>query len=423
MFNQGWKHFALTRVPLGRSLNPTITPAPRNGEPSRPDRIGRIGSTGITSCAMLAALALSTVSTLAGQSAATGIAEQAQTAPAPEDPQDKLALEPVHPDFPIGPLRLTPAAWRVYILETPLPQEACSEATYPELRWHVVPCGAAYGNAIAEQDRDDQEGTVQPQLEGFGGDVTLGVQSDSILGAEGSFESVTGVTSEESGGNRNSFSLQLNTNIFQTSTCNGSQNYNLCHGWVQFVYDSSERHALIQYWLQNYGNSCPAGWRPDNSGDGGCFRNSHTANTPGVTIADLANMRLFGSIGGVFGNPTDDIVAIGIGNTFYAVASGNPIDGAKEAWQEMDFNIFGDGSSSAEAVFNPGSTLVVVDSISYASGTLPFSTVGGVSGESNNLNLTTTMPPMTVTSNGASQTFTECYTPGFPQGPCRAGSQ
>ena len=419
MFNQRWNHFAFTCVPAVRLLNPTITLAPGKGELSRPNRIGLIASASIKSCAMLAALALSTVSTLTGQSATTGIADQAQRAPAPEEPQAKLAVESAYPG--IGPFLLTPAVWRQYILEIPLPQEACSKATYPELRWQVIPCGAAYSAAIAQQDSDAEESVVQPQLVGFEEDVILGVQSNSILQAEGSFESVKGVTSEESGGNRNSFSLQLNTNLFQTPTC-GYQHYS-CQGWVQFVYDSSESHALIQYWLRNYGNSCPAGWRSDNSGDGGCFRNSHTVNTPRVTIGDLANMRLVGSIGGVFGNPTDDIVAIGIGNTFYAVASGNPITGAKEAWQEMDFNVFGDGSSSDEAVFNPGSTLVVVDRISYASGTLPFYTVGGVSGESNNLSLTSTTPPITETSNGASLTFTECYTPGFPQGPCQAGGQ
>lgn len=420
MFSHLWNHFAFTCVPSGRSLNPTSTWAPRNGEIPLSNRIGPIASASIK-FAMLAALVLSTISTLVGQSATIGIADQAQTSTAPENQQDKLAVEPAHPGFPIGPFRLTPAVWRQYILEVTLPQEACSKVTYPDLRWHVIPCGAAYISAIAQQDSDTQDSTVQPELEGFGGDVVLGVESDSILQAEGSFESVTGVSSEESGGNRNSFSLQLNTNIFQTPTC-GYQNYG-CQGWVQFVYDSSESHALIQYWLRNYGNSCPAGWRSDGSGDGGCFRNSHTVNTPRVTIGDLANMRLVGSIGGVFGNPTDDIVAIGIGNTFYAVASGDPIDGAKDAWQEMDFNVFGDGSSSDEAVFNPGSTLVVLDHVSYATGVLPFSTVAGVSGESNNLSLTTSAPILTETSNGASLTFTECYTPGFPQGPCQAGGQ
>ena len=419
MFSKTWKYFAFSCAPPGRSLNPTISLAPERGKLSWPNRIGLIVSASVKLCAMLAVLALSTLSTVAGQSAASGIDEQAQTTPAAERPRTELTLQPVHPGFPIGPFELTPAVWRQFILNTPLPQEACSTATYPDLQWQVVSCGAAYADVVARQnggangDAIAEQRRVKPQLEGFGGDPILGVQSDSILSAEGSFNSVTGVTSEESNGNRNSFSLQINTNIFQTSTCNSST----CRGWVQFVYDSSENHALIQYWLQNYGAYCPAGWRSDGSGDGGCYRNSHTVNTPGVTIAELASMRLYGSIGGVFGNPTDDIVAIGIGNTFYAVASGDPIDGAKEAWQEMDFNVFGDGNDS-QAVFNPGSTLVVLDSISFASGTLPFSTVGGVSGESNNLSLTPTVPPLAETSNGASLTFTECYTPGFLQGPC-----
>jgi hypothetical protein len=420
MFNRKWKYFAFTCAQLGRSLKPSLSLAHDRGELSQPNRIALIASATIKSCAMLAVLALSVVSTGAAQSAATRIDEQAQTTPGAEQPQDKPTVSPVLPHFPIGPIIISPAVWREFILETPLPQEACSTATYPDLQWQVVPCGAANADAIARQDSDaiEEQRRVQPQLQGDGGDVVLGVQSNSILQAQGSFNGVTGITREESNGNSNSFSLQLNTNTLQTSTCDSSPHPGGCFGGVQFVYDSSENHALIQYWLVNYGNSCPAGWRSDGSGDGGCFRNSHTVNTPGVTIADLVNMRLVGSIGGVFGNPTDDVVAIGIGNTFYAVTSGDPIAGAKDDWQAMDFNVFGDGGSS-EAVFNPGSTLVVLDSISYASGTLPFSTVGGVSDESNNLSLTTTTPPITESSNGASLTFTECYTPGYPQGPCQ----
>jgi len=427
MLNQTRKFFAFTSAPLAISqnrslkpaLNPPITLASRSGELSRANRIALIASSSIKSCAMLVVLALTAVSTLAAQSATIGVAEQAQTMPDAQRPHDNLTLAPVHPGLPIGPIIISPAVWREFILATPLPQEACSTATYPDLQWQAVSCGPAYSNAIAQQDSDAiaQQSRVQPHLVGFEGDVVLGVQSNSILSAEGSFNSVTGVTSEESNGNRNSFSLQLNTNILVTTTCSSSPHPAGCHGGVQFVYDSSANHALIQYWLTNYGNSCPAGWRSDGSGDGGCFRNSHTVNTPGVTIADLVNMRLYGSIGGNFGNPTDDIVAIGIGNTFYAVASGNPIAGAKEAWQEMDFNVFGDGGSS-QAVFNQGSSLVVLDSISYASGTLPFSTVGGLSDESNNLNLTNPIPPLTETSNGASLTFTECNT-GTAQGICK----
>ena len=93
---------------------------------------------------MLAVLALSTVSTGAGQSATTGIVEQDQATQAAEHLQDKLTLEPVHPGFPIGPIIISPAAWREFILETPLPQEACSTATYPDLQWQVVSCGGAY---------------------------------------------------------------------------------------------------------------------------------------------------------------------------------------------------------------------------------------------------------------------------------------
>ena len=51
--------------------------------------------------------------------------------------------------------------------------------------------------------------------------------------AEGSFDSVTGVTSA------GAYTLQLNTAPFSTSACSGSPNPANCQGWEQFVYPSS----------------------------------------------------------------------------------------------------------------------------------------------------------------------------------------
>jgi hypothetical protein len=92
--------------------------------------------------------------------------------------------------------------------------------------------------------------------------------------AEGSFDIVTGVTSECAvqcpmgvcptnptcaGAPANTYSLQLNTKPFTTQTCNGSPNPGNCQGWEQFIYPSSGGGS-IQYWLENYGpagTACP----------------------------------------------------------------------------------------------------------------------------------------------------------------------
>jgi hypothetical protein len=78
------------------------------------------------------------------------------------------------------------------------------------------------------------------------------VVTGHITDAEGSFDSVTGVTATPD------YSLQLNTDFFPTSTCNGSPNAT-CRGWEQFVYESAGT-GFIQYWLVHYGppgTQCP----------------------------------------------------------------------------------------------------------------------------------------------------------------------
>ncbi len=274
-------------------------------------------------------------------------------------------------------------AWRQAVLNTPRPRESCATATYPDRRWYEVPCEPPPYRPVT------LGGALRPAIVGGGGpgsDFLLATVNGIIAEGEGSFDKVTGVTSEKDGQTSNSFSLQLNTNIFATASCGSSQD---CYGWVQFVYDSSAHSAFIQYWLLFYGPYCPAGWTSD--GGGSCFRNSHAVSTPAVTIADLHEMKLFGYIGGYFGNPGDDLVTIQIGDNFYTEASGDPIQGAVNSWTQMEFNVFGDGSGS-EAVFNAGTTIQVRDSMLLGTATqFECSSFGGT-GETNSLTLSAATP-------------------------------
>jgi len=104
--------------------------------------------------------------------------------------------------------------------------------------------------------------------------------------AVGSFDSVTGVTSETGQVNGiggqvpNTFSLQLNTNVFSnTPACNGAANPSQCRGWEQFVY-SNAGFAFIQYWLINYATTCPSGW---NTFGSDCWKNG--ANVVSVPVS------------------------------------------------------------------------------------------------------------------------------------------
>ena len=58
----------------------------------------------------------------------------------------------------------------------------------------------------------------------------------NISSAAGSFDRVTGVKFAGNSRGANTYSLQVNTNVFATSRCNGHPS---CGGWQQFVYRSN----------------------------------------------------------------------------------------------------------------------------------------------------------------------------------------
>jgi hypothetical protein len=324
--------------------------------------------------------------------AATQASAQAQTAPAAANDQDKPPAKPSQIGVAAQPEDPARGAWRAAMLTTQRQKETCATATYPERKWHEVPCGPPPNRRpVAPRKR------IGSHLGGnqFISDLSLRANG-KIEMAEGSFDRVEGVTSEFGGasgvssenvtGVPNSFSLQLNSNTFYTPTCSSAAG---CQGWVQFIYNSILHSASIEYWLLGYGTSCPPGWTFD--GTDSCSRDSRSISTPPVTIADLHSMKLTGSIGGHWGNPYDDVVAIQINDLLYAQWSGDPIGGAVNGWTEMEFNVFGDGNFD-EATFNLGSTLVVRDSILLGTPTKIECAQEGTSGESNNLILSSESP-------------------------------
>jgi hypothetical protein len=122
-----------------------------------------------------------------------------------------------------------------------------------------------------------------------------------------------------------------------------------------------------------------------------------------------------GPSGCAYGNP--DGVAIQIGDVFYEEASGNPIAGARAGWKEMEFNVFGDGGGT-NAIFNPGSTLTVRDSILLGTGNTYTCTDNGTSGESNNLTLSA-KTPLEAEVGPPSLVFIESNAKGTTFGSCK----
>src|ERR1043166_1447037 len=171
--------------------------------------------------------------------------------------------------------------WRKSIVRRPRPKKGCFVAKYPETNWREVPCTTPPPN----RPYPPRQG-LRPQTVGSGIDFSGQVTANTSQ-AEGSFDSVSGVTSEMGNGIADSYSLQLNTNFFTTTACSGGTNN--CQGWEQFVFSSSG-YLLIEYWLLHYENPCPAGW---NTYGVSCWRNGGSALvTPAQTIAVLDQMKL-----------------------------------------------------------------------------------------------------------------------------------
>jgi len=277
--------------------------------------------------------------------------------------------------------------------KVPLPKPGCFEATYPTREWHEVPCKAA-----PKYPQPPRHG-ARAQIVGNNNDVSPKVPSGFISNAIGSFDSVTGVTSESGLINNtgatvaNAYTLQLNTNFFGSTACAGSPNPG-CLGWEQFVFENygSAGRAYIQYWLIRYNAACPAGggWNQFSfSGDPDiyCWKNDSggAVSVPAQPITNLGQMSLSGTV-----SATGDNVVFSSGGTAYSRAGDNAVNAAA-GWNVAEFNVFGDGGGG-QANFNSGSAVVVRTRTIYGGASAPTCLAQGFTGETNNLSFGPTAP-------------------------------
>jgi hypothetical protein len=252
---------------------------------------------------------------------------------------------------------------------------------------------------------------------GNGTDVSADVAPGFISEAIGSFDSVTGVTSESGyvGGVPplvpNTFSLQLNTNHFATSACNGAAAPAQCVGWQQFVYSAAHARAFVQYWLIGYNTTCPTGWNTSKSGTDCWINSSNSVSIPAQTIANLENLVLAGQAnpGGV------DTIIMATGSTLYSAQNADNFLNLAQGWHAAEFNIVGDCCLS-QAVFNSGSTIVVRTSVDHGTPSAPSCVGRGFTGETNNLSfvqasafpLRESLPAVVFTQSNSSSTTPPC---------------
>jgi hypothetical protein len=296
--------------------------------------------------------------------------------------------------------------WRVAMAQLPLPSAGCFQATFPNRNWQNAPCTTAPPYPMIPPNGP------RPLIVGNRDDVSAQAPTGFISMGIGTFDSVTGVTSETgllhgaTPMTANSYSLQLNMNTFTSTACAGSPNPG-CRGWEQFVFsnDNTRGFAFIQYWLIQYNATCPAAtpaWIPfsfPGSTDIYCFKNAaNSSRTPNETIANLINLSLSGSV-----SATGDSYAFSDGTRMFA-ATGDNVVNAAAGWNIAEFNIFGD-SNGDQANFNAGAAINPRTRIIYGGTAPPPCVARGFTGETNNLSFGPTAP--TPTGPGPAVLFSE----------------
>jgi hypothetical protein len=218
------------------------------------------------------------------------------------------------------------------------------------------------------------------------------VPSGTISTAIGSFDSVTNVTSVSGPiGNSgtpvaNAYTLQLNTEFFDSTACAGSPN-SACQGWEQFAFynDGTSASVFIQYWLLEYNTTCPAGWTQFSfTGDPTIYCHQSTLATaiPNQPITNLGQLSLSGTVGA-----GGDSVTFSDGTNAYARSGSNAVNAAA-GWTTAEFGVFGPGGNSSggsQATFNNGATIVPRVRVIYGGNAAPACVAQGFTDETNNL--------------------------------------
>ncbi len=302
-------------------------------------------------------------------------------------------------------------AWRESMSQAPLPKKGCYEATYPDSQWREVQCKVVplVPYMPARGPRPDTVGNAN--------DVSAQAPSGFISSATGSFDSVAGVTSESVSGNANTFSLQFNANTStatpQTPACNGGAAG--CVACQQFVYTSNGSNPgsfVMQYWLEGFGPTCPAGggWSQTPQAPNDCFKNgpSTAAPNPISSIDEMGNMSLVATAS-AGGNDTLKLFLSGVQGA--AIVNDDNIVNLTQFWNTAEFNVFGDCCLD-QASFNSGSTIVPRTKIVYGGTAPPNCVATGFTGETNNLSFGPNAPP--ASRPGPAVLFTESSAGGAP---------
>jgi hypothetical protein len=230
---------------------------------------------------------------------------------------------------------------------------------------------------------------------GNGYDEVAQAPSPTIGSSSGSFQSITGLTSEsDSVYGTNYWGLQDNTNFFTTTTTyTGGKSTT---GWEQFVFlndpGANTGYLFMQYWLINYQNqykTCPTtgplGGTSWYEYAGSCYANGPQESVPLQAVTNLSNLMLKGYAD--FNSNDEDMFCVS-GGSCYDVATTYQVLNLYEYWQDAEFNVFG-YCCGDQANFNTGTSITIVNTLNDQSGNviIPSCVITGYTGETSNLNL------------------------------------
>jgi len=307
------------------------------------------------------------------------------------------------------------AGWRKAIAATRQPGQGCFTASYPSLKWKPVRCVSTPKHPMTPRHG------VVPLVVGNTNDISAQAPSGHISSATGSFDTVTNVTTEmgpignTGASTADTYTLQINTDFFTTTACNTSTNTN-CRGWEQFVFENQPAisRASIQYWLTDFGTTCPAnfqafpiGTHPD------CVQVTNLSGAVATTAVPITNLRQVTLTGTATAGA--DSVTMTIGGSAFTRAGDNSVN-ASSGWTIAEFNIFGDGgnaSGGGTASFNNGASLVTRTRINYGGRAAPNCFAQGFTAEMNNLSFGPTPPPAP-SQPGPAVIFNESTAGGAP---------
>jgi hypothetical protein len=276
------------------------------------------------------------------------------------------------------------ANWQHVMRQLRVPGKGCFAASYPILRWRRTECGTAPHRPYAPQL--PAVPAPRPQTVGDGSDYLAGVTGSPLASVTGSFDGISPGTTEtqQVSGKAvpNTFSLQLNTQTFQTPACSASPQGSGCQGWEQFIYSTSYNGIAIQYWLLNYDTTCPSGWATYHSTD--CWTNSSGSRLSGsaLTVQDLPDVTLTGNATG-----SGDSVILTTASQAIRVNTGSSVLDLAPNWTGAEWTIVGDCCLN-DAIFSPGTTLILRTTVNDGgTNAIPTCKLQGFTGETNNLNL------------------------------------